>query len=143
MDEAEELGKGGIKDMQCRFPRAMGKTTYFTEMFLKECKAKNTAEYHHPDYVVMSRAQYDKIQKMLNKSKIEIKSAQNSISDNYVRRDEEHYVLAYGSTTGTGNKCACGKSFAFTDSINGHIAWNLAKQASQSPPPHSVDKEQV
>lgn len=39
---------------------------------------------------------------------------------------QEHYVEAYGTTTGSGNKCACGKSFTFIDSLNGHITWNLA-----------------
>ena len=38
----------------------------------------------------------------------------------------EHYIVAYGSSTGTGNRCACGKSFVLLDSIKGHIQWNLA-----------------
>jgi hypothetical protein len=43
---------------------------------------------------------------------------------------QEHYIEAYGSTTGTGNKCACGKSFALLDSIKGHISWHLSKLAA-------------
>lgn len=53
--------KKATENMNYMFPRAMGKTAHFTDIFLKECKAKKTAEYHHPDYVVMSRKQYEKI----------------------------------------------------------------------------------
>jgi len=48
------------------FPRAAGKTAFFTDIFLRECEAGKTAEYHHPDYVVMSREQYNKLKRSKN-----------------------------------------------------------------------------
>lgn len=68
-----EYTEGKIREarnnMNFHYPRAMGKTAYFTEIFIKECKDGKSAEYHHPDYVVMSRKQYDKIQRKLQQPK--------------------------------------------------------------------------
>ncbi len=64
---------------------------------------------------------------------VKAKAALQQLLDQQIREalGQEHYVEAFGSTTGTGNKCACGKSFTTDTAIHGHIQWNLNRLAAR------------